>query len=96
LTPGDRQAALAIDIGGTSIKFGIIAARAPATVVLRSAAETPAGGDAARVLDAIAREGGRLIAAAAAVGLGSRLNQVHHVTIAAMKQVEAKFALSLS
>jgi glucokinase len=69
LTPADRQAALAIDIGGTSIKFGIVAARAPAAVALRGSAETPAGGDAVAILEAIAREGGRLIAAAAAAGL---------------------------
>jgi glucokinase len=64
-----RRAALGIDIGGTTIKFGIIAADDPAHVVLRGAAETPPGGAAEQVLSAVAREGRRLIRAAAATGL---------------------------
>lgn len=66
---GTRKAALAIDIGGTSIKFGIIAADDPAHVLLRSFAETPEAGAAAPVLAAIEREGRRLIAAAEGQGL---------------------------
>jgi glucokinase len=64
-----RKAVLAIDIGGTSIKFGVIAADDPARVLLRGAADTPEGGAAAPVQAAIRREGLRLIAAAEAAGL---------------------------
>jgi glucokinase len=69
--PTPRKATLAIDIGGTSTKLGIVAADDPGRVAYATSVATPVGGAARSLLDRVGAAGRQLIQEAAGAGLAT-------------------------